>query len=82
VNRVVAPDALMTTAMGIATRIVENAPLTVQAAKELVRIATETGRSAARRSADHLFERVYRSSDAQEGPRAFREKRAPRWRGE
>lgn len=82
VNRVVAPDALMPTAIEIATRIVQNAPLTVRAAKELVRIATETGRSAARRSADHLFEPVYRSSDAQEGPRAFREKRAPRWKGE
>lgn len=82
VNRVVEPDALMQTAMEMAARIVLNAPLTVRAAKQLVRIATETGRSVALRSADHLFERVYRSADAQEGPLAFREKRAPRWQGQ
>jgi 1,4-dihydroxy-2-naphthoyl-CoA synthase len=29
---------------------------------------------------DRLFEPVYLSEDAQEGPRAFREKREPRWR--
>jgi 1,4-dihydroxy-2-naphthoyl-CoA synthase len=29
---------------------------------------------------DRLFEPVYLSDDAQEGPRAFREKREPRWR--
>ncbi len=82
VNRVVEPDALMQTAMEMAARIVLNAPLTVRAAKQLVRIATQTGRSVALRSADHLFERVYRSADAQEGPLAFREKRAPRWQGQ
>jgi 1,4-dihydroxy-2-naphthoyl-CoA synthase len=29
---------------------------------------------------DRLFEPVYRSEDAQEGPRAFREKRSPDWK--
>ena len=28
-----------------------------------------------------IFEPVYLSEDAQEGPRAFKEKRAPRWQG-
>jgi hypothetical protein len=28
-----------------------------------------------------IWEPVYLSEDAQEGPRAFREKRAPRWSG-
>ncbi len=31
--------------------------------------------------AEALWEPVYRSDDAQEGPRAFREKRAPNWQG-
>jgi enoyl-CoA hydratase/carnithine racemase len=47
----------------------------------LVYLSSEMGRSAALRAAQHLFESVYLSDDAQEGPRAFAEKRAPRWTG-
>jgi enoyl-CoA hydratase len=82
VNRVVAPDELMPAALDLAASIVEGAPLTIAAAKEMVYSVTEMGRSAALRTARHIFDRVYRSSDAQEGPRAFREKRKPIWRGE
>ena len=81
VNRVVAADELLSAALAMARRIADNAPLTVAAAKEMVRLSTEMGRSAARRAADELFEPVYRSADAQEGPAAFRERRPPRWRG-
>ena len=49
--------------------------------RELVYLSTEMGRSAALRAAHHLFGSVYLSEDAQEGPRAFAEKRAPRWSG-
>jgi enoyl-CoA hydratase/carnithine racemase len=31
--------------------------------------------------ADRIWEPVYRSADAQEGPRAFRDKRRPTWTG-
>ena len=37
--------------------------------------------AAALDAADELYEPVYLSEDGQEGPRAFREKRAPRWQG-
>lgn len=82
VNHVVEPPALMPKALEMARQIVENAPLTVAAAKEIVQLATEMGRTAALRAAMHAFDHVYRSADAQEGPAAFREKRKPHWRAE
>jgi enoyl-CoA hydratase len=81
INRVVPRAELMTTALNLAETIAGNAPLTVQAARELVYLSTEMGRSAALRAATHVFDRVYRSADAQEGPRAFKEKRKPSWTG-
>ena len=68
-------------ALQMARAIAANAPLTVKAARELVYLSGEMGRSAALRAAYPLFESVYLSEDAQEGPRAFAEKRAPRWSG-
>jgi enoyl-CoA hydratase/carnithine racemase len=81
VNRLAAPEALMETALGLAHEILEGAPLSVAAGKETVLLATEMGRSAALRAARHAWERAYNSADAQEGPRAFAEKRKPQWRG-
>ncbi len=81
VNQVVPIAELMPTAIAMAERIAANAPLTVRAARELVYLSTEMGRSAALRAGYHLFEPVYRSEDAQEGPRAFKEKRKPQWQG-
>lgn len=81
VNHVVPAAELLTRALATAERIAANAPLTVRAAREMVYLATEMGRSAAQRAATHLFEPVYLSEDAQEGPRAFREKRKPDWKG-
>lgn len=81
VNRVVPHDQLMNAAMQLAGEIVDGAPLTVSAAKEMVYLSTEMGRTAALRAAYHVFEPVLASEDAQEGPRAFLEKRKPAWRG-
>jgi enoyl-CoA hydratase/carnithine racemase len=81
VNHVVPATELLPRCFAMAEKIAANAPLTVRAARELVYLSTEMGRSAAQRAAAHLFEAVYRSEDAQEGPRAFREKRKPRWTG-
>jgi enoyl-CoA hydratase/carnithine racemase len=81
VNRVVEANELLPSALALARQIADNAPLTVAAAKELVYLSTEMGRSAAMRAAQHVFERVYRSADAIEGPAAFRDKRKPRWKG-
>ena len=81
VNRVTPPERLMDTALELAREIAANAPLSVMAMRETVMLATEMGRSAAQRAARHAFERAYRSADAQEGPAAFSEKRAPLWLG-
>ncbi|HEX2540166.1 MAG TPA: enoyl-CoA hydratase-related protein [Caldimonas sp.] len=81
VNHVVPAAELLPRCVAIAEKIAANAPLTVRAARELVYLSTEMGRSAAQRAATHLFESVYLSEDAQEGPRAFREKRKPEWKG-
>jgi enoyl-CoA hydratase len=81
VNRVVPPEQLLPEAIALATRIAANAPLTVKACRALVYATTEVGRSAALNRGDELFAPVYHSEDAQEGPRAFAEKRPPTWRG-
>ena len=80
VNRVAEPDGLMAAALALAAEILDGAPLSVQAAREMVMLSTEMGRSAALRAARHVSERVYRSEDAQEGPKAFAEKRRPQWK--
>ncbi len=81
VNRVVPFEQLREEARALAMRIAANAPLSVRASKALVYAAAERGWRAALDEGDRLFEPVYLSEDAQEGPRAFREKRPPRWRG-
>lgn len=80
VNTVVGADALRETTQQLARTIADNAPLSVRAAKAMVYAAAEVGWSEALAEGDRLFEPVYLSDDAQEGPRAFAEKRPPVWR--
>jgi enoyl-CoA hydratase/carnithine racemase len=81
VNKVVPLAELRDAAQAMARTIAANAPLSVRAAKSLVYLSAEHGWSAALDAADALYEPVYLSEDGQEGPRAFAEKRAPRWQG-
>ncbi|HET9877415.1 MAG TPA: enoyl-CoA hydratase-related protein [Mycobacterium sp.] len=81
VNEVVPAAQLMATANALAARIRDNAPLTVQASLQMVGLTAEMGVTAACDVADRLFEKVYRSADAIEGPAAFREGRQPNWQG-
>ena len=81
VNKVVPDDRLVEEAQALATRIAGNAPLSVRAAKAMVYATTELHRGAAFVEAERLYEGVYLSEDAQEGPRAFKERRAPQWQG-
>ena len=81
VNRLAEPGQLMDAALELAAEILDGAPLSVRAAREMVMLATEMGRSAALQAARHASEHAYRSEDAQEGPQAFAEKRRPEWKG-
>jgi enoyl-CoA hydratase/carnithine racemase len=82
VNRLSTQAALIDTAIELAQEILEGAPLSVKAARETVLVATEMGRSAALIAARHASEHCYNSEDAQEGPKAFAEKRKPRWKND
>jgi enoyl-CoA hydratase/carnithine racemase len=81
VNRLAEPAALMDAAVALAQEILAGAPLSVKAAREMVMLTTEMGRGAALQAARAAHELAYNSADAQEGPRAFAEKRKPEWQG-
>ena len=61
--------------------IAANAPLSVRAAKSLVYLSAEHGWTAALDAADELYEPVYLSEDAQEGPRVVPREAPAAWQG-
>jgi enoyl-CoA hydratase len=81
VNRIATPERLAEETMALARTIIANAPLGVKAGRQLTYMSTEMGRSAAMPLGDLCYERSYLSEDALEGPRAFRERRKPNWKG-
>ena len=81
VNRVVPDPELRSEAGRLARRIADNAPLSVRAAKAMVLATAGRDLDEAVEEGWRLFQPVYESEDAQEGPRAFVEKRPPVWKG-
>jgi enoyl-CoA hydratase/carnithine racemase len=86
-HAVVAPAALDETARAVAGRVARGAPLAQQALKEVLR---SIDGQPATRTMDiwaydgpgfETYARMQRSDDAVEGPRAFLERRDPRWTG-
>ena len=80
INRVVGADELMDTAYDYAERIAANAPLAVFATKQSAVEGLALDLDAAYENETRHSERVFATEDAKEGPRAFAEKRPPRWR--
>lgn len=81
VNAVVPPEALMDRAMDYAARLAANAPLAVQAAKELTVRSRDLSLADGLRM-EQLFLRLLQDSeDAAEGARAFSERRLPAYQG-
>ena len=81
VNLVVPSGELSSMSRDLAQQIAGNAPLSVAAGKAMVRNILDEVLGDARQRANTIWNPVYLSQDAQEGPLAFKEKRSPRWQG-
>ena len=81
VNRVVQPAAVLDVAAQIAAQISANGPLAVRTIKQVVLETSGVALDEAFRIERERAEVVRTSSDAVEGPKAFLEKRAPRFTG-
>jgi E-phenylitaconyl-CoA hydratase len=81
INKIVEPDQLLPTAMDYARRIAANAPLAVQASKELALRGISLDLQIGLRLEQTTARLLRHTDDAKEGARAFVEKRAPRFEG-
>jgi E-phenylitaconyl-CoA hydratase len=81
VSRLVPEPELLPTARQIAQRIASHAPLAVKAVKEVTQAALDETLEQALRFGNALRWIIGQTEDAREGPRAFAERRAPRYEG-
>ncbi|MEV6657235.1 crotonase/enoyl-CoA hydratase family protein [Nocardia fluminea] len=81
VNRVTEPGQALAGAKELAARVASNGPLAVRATKQVLSMATNYTDASAFVSQRALTDPVFASADAQEGSRAFAERRPPVWVG-
>ena len=81
VNKVVPAAELMAAALAYARRIAANAPLAVQAAKELALRSREMDRVTGLRTEQLMNRLLQFTDDAKEGPAAFAARRPPQFKG-
>jgi enoyl-CoA hydratase/carnithine racemase len=81
INKVVPKEQLMETARAYAKKIAANAPLAVQAAKEMAVRSREMDRTTGLRFEAVINRLLQFTEDAKEGPAAFAEKRPPNFKG-
>ncbi|MBI4283277.1 MAG: enoyl-CoA hydratase/isomerase family protein [Chloroflexi bacterium] len=81
VNRVVAPDELMKAAWELASKISQQAPVSLALVKKMVWQPLLEDLAHQLDLASHAQSVAHSTEDAKEGPKAFREKRTPQFKG-
>lgn len=81
VNRVVAPDEVLHSALQLAERVCANAPFAVTESLAVARRVPDLDEAALQVLARDAIARLVKTDDYLEGPRAFAEHRSPRWTG-
>ncbi len=81
VNRLTEPGEALAAALELARKITESGPLAVRATKKIVRDGGDWPAEERWARQEEIMRPVMTSADAQEGARAFAEKRAPVWTG-
>jgi enoyl-CoA hydratase len=81
VNRVVPEGSALDAALELAATVAANGPLAVAVTKQIARSAPDWTMDVAWGRQGELMGPVFVSEDAQEGARAFAEKRLPEWKG-
>ncbi len=80
INRVVAPDSLLTEVERLVAKLIKNAPLALQAIKHTAIMTSGIDLNIAFAIEDQQTKKLLTTEDAREGPRAFAEKRQPVYR--
>ncbi len=81
VNRLAEPGHAVEVALELAERIAANGPLALAATKEVLQAQRDWSQEEFWERQRTIVDPVFASQDAQEGPTAFAEKRAPVWQG-
>jgi enoyl-CoA hydratase/carnithine racemase len=81
VNRVAEPDHAVTEALTLAAEVAANGPLALVGSKRIIQESRDWPQDEMWERQGQIAEPIMASEDAQEGSKAFAEKRDPQWRG-
>jgi enoyl-CoA hydratase/carnithine racemase len=81
INRIVTRAELLPTALGLAQRIAQNAPVALRLGKQLAHDVIGASEVEAFKLNQVVLEAIRQTEDSREGPLAFAQKRKPVWKG-